>query len=57
MFTTYLEKQVNSTGYSNFCETEVLLDNQADINIMRPGLLHAFKLAKKKVHVNRVRGL
>ncbi len=54
MFTTYLEKQVNAIGYSGFQEAEVLLDNQADISIMKPGLLHAFKPAEKKVRVNRV---
>ncbi len=57
MFSTYLEKQVNAIGYSGFCKTEVLLDNQADISIMQPGLLRAFKPAKKKVHINGVGGL
>ncbi len=57
MFTTYLEKEVNTIGYSGFRETEVLLDNQADISIMRPGLLHAFKPAEKTVRVNGVGGL
>ncbi len=57
MFTAYLEQQVNAIGYSGSHETEVLLDNQADISIMRPGLLRAFKPAEKKVHVNRVGGL
>jgi hypothetical protein len=56
MFMTYLKKQVNAIGYSGFCETEVLPDNQADISIMRPGLLHAFKPAEKKVHMNGVGG-
>jgi hypothetical protein len=36
MFMTYLEKQVNAIGYSGFRDMEVLLDNQADISIMRP---------------------
>ncbi len=57
MLITYLEKQVNAIGYSGFRETEVLLDNQADISIMKPGLLHAFKPAEKKVRVNGVGGL
>jgi hypothetical protein len=57
MFTTYLEKQVNAIGYSGFRETEVLLDNQADISIMKPGLLRAFKPAEKTVRVNGVGGL
>jgi hypothetical protein len=54
MFRTYLEKQVNAIGYSGFRETEILLDNQADISIMRPGLLRAFKPAEKTVRVNGV---
>jgi hypothetical protein len=57
MFTTYLEKQVNAIGCSGFRETEVLLDNQADISIMKPGLLRAFKPAEKTVRVNGVGGL
>ncbi len=57
MFATYLEKQVNTIGYSIFRETEVLLDNQVDISIIKPGLLRAFKPAEKKVHVNGVGGL
>ncbi len=57
MFTTYLEKQVNAIGYSGFFETEVLIDNQADISIMQPGLLCAFKPAENKVHINGVGGL
>ncbi len=48
---------MNAIGYSGFCETEVLLDSQADISIMRPGLLRAFKPAKKTVYVNGVGGL
>jgi hypothetical protein len=57
IFMTYLEKQVNAIGYSDFCETEVLLDNQAEISIMRPGLLYAFKPAEKKVNMNGLGGL
>jgi hypothetical protein len=48
MFATYLEKQVNAIGYSSFGDAEVLLDNQADISIMRPELLRALKLARRK---------
>ncbi len=57
MFTTYLEKQVKAIGYSGFRDTEVLLDNQADISIMQPELLRALKPAEKKIRVNGVRGL
>jgi hypothetical protein len=57
MFTSYLEKQVTAIGYSSFHETEALLDNQADISIMRPGLLCAFKPAEKTVCVNEVGSL
>ncbi len=48
---------MNAIGYSGFRETEVLLDNQADISIMRPGLLRAFKPAEKAVCVNGVGSL
>jgi hypothetical protein len=57
MFMTYLKKQVNAIGYSGFCDTEVLLDNQADISIMQPELLRALKPAEKKIRVNGVGGL
>jgi hypothetical protein len=57
MFTTYLEKQVNAIGYSGFRDTEVLLDNQADISIMRPELLRALQPTEKKIQVNGVGGL
>ncbi len=49
MFMTYLEKQVNAIGYSGFRDTEVLLDNQADISIMRPELLRALEPTEKKI--------
>jgi hypothetical protein len=42
--------------YSGFHETDFLLDNQADISIVRPGLLCAFKPAEKKVYMNGVGG-
>jgi hypothetical protein len=37
--TSSLTYQVNAVGLSGFNETEVLLDNQADISIMRPSML------------------
>jgi hypothetical protein len=57
MFMTYLEKQVNAIGYSSFHDMEVLLDNQADISVMRPELLRALEPTEKKIQVNGVGGL
>jgi hypothetical protein len=50
-------KQVNAIGYTGLSETKVLLDNQADISIMKPGLLRALAPAEKTVKVNGVGGL
>ncbi len=50
-------KQVNAIGYTRLSETEVLLDNQANIGIMKPSLLRALALAEKTVKVNGVGGL
>jgi hypothetical protein len=50
-------KQVNAIGYTGLSETGVLLDNQADISIMKPSLLRALALAEKTVKVNSVGGL
>jgi hypothetical protein len=44
-------------GYTGLSETEVLLDNQADISIMKPSLLRALAPAEKTVKVNGVGGL
>jgi hypothetical protein len=50
-------KQVNAIGYTGISYTEVLLDNQADISIMKPGLLRAVAPTKKTVKVKGVGGL
>ncbi len=50
-------KQVNAIGYTGLSETKVLLDNQADISIIKPSLLCALVLAEKTVTVNGVGGL
>jgi sugar (pentulose or hexulose) kinase len=38
-FATVCTYQINAVGFSGFRSTEVLLDNQADISIIRPELL------------------
>jgi len=38
-FATVHTYQINAVGFSGFKSTEVLLDNQADISIIRPELL------------------
>jgi len=38
-FATVRTYQINAVGFSGFKSTEVLLDNQADISIIRPELL------------------
>jgi Eukaryotic translation initiation factor 3 subunit G len=53
-FTTY---QVNAIGYSGFSQSEVLLDNQADISVMKPGLLRAFEDLASPVKVSGVGGI
>ena len=50
-------KQVNAIGYTGLSETKVLLDNQADISIIKPCLLRALAPAEKTVKVNGVGGL
>ncbi len=47
-------KQVNNIRYTGLSETKVLLDNQADISIMKPSLLHALAPAEKTVKVDGV---
>ncbi len=47
-------KQVNAIGYTGLSETKVLLDNQADISIMKPSLLRALVPAETTVKVNGV---
>jgi hypothetical protein len=46
----YHTYQVNAIGYHGFKRTEVLLDNQADIVIMRPGLLHNVQKAEQNMY-------
>jgi hypothetical protein len=45
-------KQVNAIGYTVLSVTEVLLDNQADISIMKPSILRTLAPAEKTVKVN-----
>ena len=53
-FTTY---QVNAIGVNGFKPTEVLLDNQANISIMRPELLRAFEKTEQTVRITGVGGM
>jgi hypothetical protein len=50
-------KQVNDIGYTGLLETKVLLDNQADISIMKPSLLCVLTPADKTVKVNGIGAL
>jgi hypothetical protein len=52
-FHTY---QVNAIGYQGLKSTEVLLDNQADISIIRPDLLQCLEDAKRELRVLEVGG-
>jgi hypothetical protein len=53
----YHTYQVNAVGMSGFSSTEVLLDNQADISIMRPELLRQLRPTNGMVRVNGVGGI
>jgi len=53
----YHTYQVNAMGMSGFSSTEVLLDNQADISIMRPELLRQLRPTNGTVRVNGVGGV
>jgi hypothetical protein len=55
--TTFVTYQVNAVSYSGFKPTEVLLDNQANITVMKPGMLCHIKPAKEEVNICGVRGL
>jgi hypothetical protein len=57
VFNTSLTYQVNAVGLRGFWEMEVLLDNQADISIMRPSMLHELRTLKSSVQVNGVGGV
>jgi hypothetical protein len=54
IFVTY---QVNTIGAVRFKPTEVLLDNQANISIMRPDLLLVFKEVETEIKINGVGGV
>ena len=53
----YHTYQVNAVGMSGFSGMEVLLDNQADISIMRPELLRQLRPTNGTVRVNGVGGV
>jgi hypothetical protein len=57
VFSMSLTYQVNAVGLGSFSETEVLLDNQADISIMRPSMLRELRTLKSSVQVNGVGGV
>jgi len=48
---------VNAIGVNGFKPTEVLLDNQANISIMRPELLRAFEKTEQTVRITGVGGM
>jgi hypothetical protein len=52
-----LTKLVNAIGLNGFKATEVLLDNQANISIMRQELLRAFEHVETEIRVNGVGGV
>jgi hypothetical protein len=56
---TFVTYQVNAIGINGFKATEVLLDNQANISIMRPELLRAFEHieTETEIRVNGVGGV
>ena len=56
-FATVRTYQINAVGFSGFKTTEVLLDNQADISIIRPELLRQVQPTKEIVRVNGVGGV
>jgi hypothetical protein len=55
--TTFVTYQVNAIGLYGFKPTEVLLDNQANVSIMRPELLSAFEKMDTEVRINGVGGV
>jgi hypothetical protein len=54
---TFCTYQVNVVGVERFGLTKVLLDNQADISIMKPNLLRMIEPAEKPIKVNGVGGV
>ncbi len=56
-FGTYQVKQVNATGMvGKFKRAEVLLDNQADVNVMHLSLLREIEPAEETICINGVGG-
>jgi sugar (pentulose or hexulose) kinase len=56
-FMTVCTYQINAVGFSGFRSKEVLLDNQADISIIRPELLWQVQPTSEVVRVNGVGGV
>jgi hypothetical protein len=54
---TFATYRVNSIGTKGLGATEVLLDNQADISIMRPELLRMLEPVDRPVNVSGVGGV
>jgi hypothetical protein len=54
---TFCTYQVNTVGVEGFGPTKVLLDNQADISIMKPDLLRMLEVTEKPIRVNGVGGV
>jgi hypothetical protein len=54
---TFATYQVNAIGYKGFKNTEVLLDNQANISIMKPDLLRAFGKVEEEIKISGVGGV
>ncbi len=57
VFHTVRTYQIDSAGRKGFATTEVLLDNQADISIVRPELLRALHPINETVKVRGVGGV
>jgi hypothetical protein len=55
--TTFVTYQVNAVHYSGFKLSEVLLDNQANISVLKPGMLRHIEPAKEEVNICGVGGL
>ncbi len=49
--------QINAIGIGGFKPTEVLLDNQANVSIIRPELLSAFEKTENGIKVSGVGGV
>jgi hypothetical protein len=52
--TTFMTYQVNAVSYTRFKDTKLLLDNQANICVMKPRLLHQIERATEEVKINGV---